>query len=104
MRRIVFESDEEAEGGGNQMSAAESRALRAALMERLERLRDEHRAASSDEAREQLAKQIAEARRQVQALATEEAISQFVEDSEQYVIATGTIREELSRDPDTEAA
>ena len=56
---------------------------------------------ADDVPRGKLQAQIDEARRQIRALALEEGVAQFTEDAERYVIASGTVREELSRGPRT---
>jgi len=86
------------------LPAAEWRELRAALTERLGRLilaRDE---AVDDAERADLQKRVDETRQQVQTLAIEETVAQFVEDSERYIIAGHPMKQELDRDPDAEIA
>ena len=104
MRRIVFDQGEDEDSHDSEMSAAEWRALREALIDRLGRLTEERDQCRDDAQRLKLQTRIDEARQQIKALAVEESVSQFTEDSERYVIAAGTITQELSRDPDEEIA
>ena len=87
-----------------QIPAAQWRHLRFALSDRMRSLAEARDAAKSDKERENLQKQIDELREQIQALAVEEAVAQFVEDAERYVIVSNTLSEELRRDPDEEIA
>lgn len=104
MRRIVFDQDEDEDESGGEMTAAEWRALREALTDRVARLVEERDQSSDDASRAKLQTRIDEARRQIQALAVEETVTKFTEDSERYIIAAGTMTQELSRDPDEEIA
>ena len=104
MRRIVFDHDEDEDAADSEMSAEEWRALREALTDRVGRLIEERDQSSDDTQRIKLQTRIDEARQQIQALAVEESVAKFTGDSERYIIAAGTITQELSRDPDEEIA
>jgi hypothetical protein len=83
---------------GENPRAAEWRALRQALLERLQALRRQRRQEVEDGADaprlRSLDTQIAALDRQVAALETEEAVAQFVEDSIKVTVAKSMIDEE----------
>jgi hypothetical protein len=92
------------ESSDHQIPAAEWRQLRLALADRLRSLIEARDGAATESERIQLQVRIDEVKNQVQSLAVEETVAQFVEDAERFIIAANTMSEDLRRDPDEEVA
>jgi len=77
---------------GDDGRAQQWRAMRESLQDRLKALRAERALAASPDAVAALDRRIAQAAEQVRVLETEEAVSQFVEDSVRANLRSGVMR------------